>query len=285
MWLIELGSTGNGFMKRLTDLTQGLVDAPAFEYTIITIIILNGALLGLTTSPGLSERYGSWFSLGNQIALTIFIVEALLKMIASSPRVGGYFMDGWNIFDFLVIVFALIPATGQFAMIARLARLLRVLRLISAVRDLRLIVSALVRSIPSVGHIMMLMGIIVYIYAVMGYHLFHEGDPENWRNLGIAILTLFNVITLEGWTVVMYTALEIHSLAWLYFVSFVIVGTFVVINLFIAIIINNLDEAKLERLRDIERPVSREELLREIRATQDALNRLEARLGNDREDD
>ena len=272
-------------MKRYIEIIERLVEAPAFEYTIIAIIIFNGALLGVGTSPGLSERYGDWIQIGNMTALTIFIVEALLKMIAASPRLFGYFKDGWNIFDFLVIVFALIPATGQFAMIARLARLLRVLRLISTIRDLRLIVSALVRSIPSVGHVMMLMSIIVYIYAIMGYHLFHENDPDNWRNLGISLLTLFNVITLEGWTDVMAKAMETHPLAWLYFVSFVIVGTFVVINLFIAIIINNLDEAKLERLRDIETPVSREELVREIRATQDALIRLEARLDSDREQD
>ena len=268
-------------MKRLLDSTQRLVEAPAFEYTIIAIIILNGALLGVGTSPTLSERYGELIRIGSQTALVIFIAEALLKMVAASPRVAGYFKDGWNIFDFLVIVFALIPATGQFAMIARLARLLRVLRLISTIRDLRLIVAALVRSIPSVGHVMMLMSIIVYIYAIMGYHLFHENDPENWRNLGISLLTLFNIITLEGWTEVMDAAMEVHSLAWLYFVSFVIVGTFVVINLFIAIIINNLDEAKLERLREIETPVSREELIREIRATQDALQRLEARMDMD----
>ena len=268
-------------MRHVLDSTQRLVEAPAFEFTIIAIIILNGALLGLGTSPALSERYGELIRIGSQIALVIFIVEALLKMVSVSPRVAGYFKDGWNIFDFLVIVFALIPATGQFAMIARLARLLRVLRLISTIRDLRLIVAALVRSIPSVGHVMMLMSIIVYIYAIMGYHLFHENDPENWGNLGISLLTLFNIITLEGWTEVMYAAMEVHRLAWLYFVSFVIVGTFVVINLFIAIIINNLDEAKLERLREIEAPVSREELVREIRATQDALQRLEARMDLD----
>ena len=270
-------------MERLLESTRRLVEAPAFEYTIIAIIIFNGALLGVGTSSALSERYGELIRFGNQAALAIFIAEALLKMVAASPRAIGYFKDGWNIFDFLVIVFALIPATGQFAMIARLARLLRVLRLISTIRDLRLIVAALVRSIPSVGHVMMLMSIIVYIYAIMGYHLFHENDPDNWRNLGMSLLTLFNVITLEGWTDVMYKALETHPLAWLYFVSFVIVGTFVVINLFIAIIINNLDEAKLERLRDIETPVSREELIREIRATQDALERLEARLDIDRD--
>ncbi len=265
-------------MERLTQLSRRLTEAPAFELGIVAIIIINALLLGVGTSPTLDRGYGTWISIGYQLALAIFIVEALLKMTASSPRVAGYFKDGWNVFDFLVIVFALIPATGQFALIARLARLLRVLRLVSTIRDLRLIVTALVRSIPSVGHVIMLMSIIVYIYAIFGYHLFSEHDPENWRNLGVATLTLFNVITLEGWTVVMFTAMDLHPLAWAYFVSFVIVGTFVVINLFIAIIINNLDEAKLERLRDLERPVSREELLREIRATQEALQRLERRM-------
>ena len=265
-------------MTRTTQLARRVADAPAFEYFIIAVIIFNGALLGVGTAPALADRYGDWIELASQIALGVFIAEALLKMFAASPRALGYFKDGWNVFDFLVIVFALIPATGQFAMIARLARLLRVLRLISTIKDLRLIVAALVRSIPSVGHVMMLMGIIVYIYAIMGYHLFHETDPDNWGSLGAALLTLFNIITLEGWTDIMYAAMERHPLAWIYFVSFVIVGTFVVINLFIAIIINNLDEAKLERLRDIERPVSREELLRELRAAQEALSRLRERV-------
>jgi voltage-gated sodium channel len=180
-------------------------------------------------------------------------------------------------------VLSLIPTTGEFAMIGRLARLLRVLRLVSTVRELRLIVSALVRSIPSVGHVMMLMSIIVYIYAIIGYQLFHEHDPAHWRNLGTSVLTLFNIITLEGWTDVMYTAMKLHPMAWVYFTSFVVIGTFVAINLFIAVIINNLDEAKAERLRELEQPVSREELLRDIRATQMALLRLEERLDRDNE--
>ena len=270
-------------MKQLAHLSGRLVNSPWFEFFIIGVIIANGALLGLETSSAIDLAYGSWLHLGNQVALGVFIVEAALKMLALSPRPQRYFRDGWNIFDFLVIVFALIPATGQFAMITRLARLLRVVRLVSTVKDLRLIVAALVRSIPSVGHVIMLMSIVVYIYAIMGYHLFHEHDPENWRTLGISVLTLFNIITLEGWTVVMFTAMQQHPWAWLYFVSFVIVGTFVVINLFIAIIINNLDEAKLERLREMETPVSREDLLRELRVTQAALQRLEERLNNERQ--
>ena len=266
---------------RVVQLTHRLVNSHAFEYFIIAIIMGNAVLLGLGTSPTVEEEYGQWLRLGNDVALGIFIAEALLKMLALAPRPHRYFREGWNIFDFTVILLALVPATGQFAMVSRLARLLRVVRLITTIRDLRLIVAALVRSIPSVGHVMMLMGIVVYIYAIMGYHLFHEHDPENWRNLGISVLTLFNIITLEGWTQVMNTAMEKYPWAWIYFVSFVVMGTFVVINMFIAIIINNLDEAKAERLRELEAPASQEELLREIRATQAALARLERRLDDD----
>ena len=271
-------------MQQISLIADRLVNKAAFEYTIIALILLNGVFLGLGTSPVLEQQYGDLLHLGNQIILGVFIVEALLKMIALAPRVDMYFRDGWNVFDFLVIVFSLIPATGEFAMVARLARLLRVLRLISAIRELRLIVAALVRSIPSVGHVMLLMSIIVYIYAIIGYQLFHEHDPMHWRSLGISVLTLFNIITLEGWTVVMDNAMQLHSWAWVYFVSFVVAGTFVVINLFIAIIINNLDEAKAERLRELEPPVSRAELLRELRTTRDALRRLEQRLEVDNQD-
>ena len=271
-------------MQQISLFADRLVNKAAFEYTIIALILLNGVFLGLGTSPVLAQQYGDLLHLGNQIVLGVFIVEALLKMIALAPRVDMYFRDGWNVFDFLVIVFSLIPATGEFAMVARLARLLRVLRLISAIMELRLIVAALVRSIPSVGHVMLLMSIIVYIYAIIGYQLFHEHDPMHWRNLGISVLTLFNIITLEGWTVVMENAMQLHSWAWIYFVSFVIAGTFVVINLFIAIIINNLDDAKAERLKELQPPVSREELMLELRSTRNALQRLEQRLDEEFQD-
>ena len=265
-------------MTRLTHLSQRLVRTPAFEFGIVAVILINAALLGIGTSELLDRNIGDWIDIAFWVLLAIFIAEAVLKMTASEPRVVGYFRDGWNVFDFLVIVAALIPALGPMAMIARLARLLRVLRLISTIKELRLIVAALVRSIPSVGHVLMLMSIIVYVYAIIGYYLFHEQDPQNWGNLGTSLLTLFKIITLEGWTDILDTAMEFHPLAWMYFLTFVVVGTFVVINLFIAIIINNLDEEKIERLRELDQPVSREELIREIRSTQEALMRLERRL-------
>ncbi|GJL66184.1 MAG: hypothetical protein NPIRA05_11550 [Nitrospirales bacterium] len=263
----------------MKQIARRLVGAPVFERLIIGLILVNGVILGMETSPDLVEEYGVFFHLANHIILGVFILEAVLKMMAVAPQVSRYFNDGWNIFDFSVIVFSLIPATGEFAMIARLARLLRVVRLISTIPELRLIVSTLVRSIPSMIHVMTLMGVIFYIYAITGFQLFHEHDPTHWRSLGISLLTLFRVVTLEDWTDVMYKAMELHPFAWMYFVSFVVLGTFVVVNLFIAVVINNLDEAKAERLRELELPVTQEEILKDLRETQKALKRLEERLG------
>ena len=255
-----------------------IIFAPAFEYAIIGIIIANGVLLGLETFPSIHDHYWEWMQWGHRVTLWIFIVEAALKMFAVSPRVDRYFRDPWNVFDFSIIVFSLIPATGSFAVIARLARLLRLLRLVSTVKELRLIVATLVRSIPSMGHILILIGLIVYIYAIIGYQLFHRHDPDNWGGLGASILTLFNILTLEGWTDVMSKAMSVYPLAWIYFVSYIVIGTFVVVNLFIAVVINNLDEAKQEKLRSLEQPQSLESILRELRTTQRTLRQLEERL-------
>lgn len=255
-----------------------IVNQKLFEHFIIALILLNGVVLGLETSPQLVARYSDYLVLANNVILGVFILEALLKITAVAPRFRLYFADGWNLFDFSVVVLSLLPATGDFAMIARLARLLRVARLISTIPELRLIVSTLVRSIPSMGHVLLLMSIIFYIYAVAGYHLFHEHDPTHWRNLGLSLLTLFRVVTLEDWTDVMYKAMELYPMAWIYFVSFVVVGTFVIINLFIAVVINNLEEAKQEKLEELQAPTSRDEIIRELKQTQLALASLQKKL-------
>jgi voltage-gated sodium channel len=262
-------------MKRLA---LSIVEKPSFEYFIIGLILLNAVILGLETSPSIVAEYSEWLSLGNQLILGVFIIEALLKITAVAPKLKLYFGNGWNLFDFSIVVFSLIPATGEYAMIARLARLLRVARLISTIPELRLIISTLVRSIPSMGHVLLLMSIIFYIYGVAGYHLFHEHDPTHWETLGISLLTLFRVVTLEDWTDVMYTAMDMHPMSWIYFVSFVVLGTFVVINLFIAVVINNLEEAKQEQLDKLQRPPTKDEMLRELRQTQEAIASLQKKL-------
>ena len=141
-----------------------------------------------------------------------------------------------------------------------------------------LIVATLVRSIPSMGHVIMLMGVIFYIYGVTGYHIFHEHDPDNWGTLGSALLTLFQIVTLEGWVDVMETAMEAHRWAWIYFVTFVLIGTFVVLNLFIAVVINNLEASKMAELKELSAPTTRDEILAELRRTRDALIELERKL-------
>jgi voltage-gated sodium channel len=257
---------------------QRITSSSWFNNTITGVILLNAAVIGLDTSPDLTARYGAWFGLANQVFLAVYIIEAALKMIAEYPKIQNYFASGWNLFDFAIIVIALIPATGQLATLARLARLLRVLRLVSTLPELRLIVATLVRSIPSMGHVLALMSIIFYVYGVAGYHLFHDVDPTHWRNLGISLLSLFRIVTLEDWTDIMYAAMAMKPWAWMYFVSFVVLGTFVVVNLFIAVVINNLEEAKAERLRDLTLPPKPEEILRELRDTQVALTRIQSQL-------
>ena len=272
-------------VDKLRDLSGRLTKSHGFEYFIIALILANAVLLGVETIPQVAGIIGGWIGLGHKITVGVFIVEAALKVFAQWPRPDRYFRDGWNIFDFSIIVFSMIPATGSFAVIARMARLLRLLRLVSAVPELRLIVATLVRSIPSMLHIVALMSLMVYVYAIIGYQLFHEHDPEHWRNLGIALLSLFRVVTLEDWTDIMYKAMEYHPLTWIYFVSFVVFGTFVVINLFIAVVINNLDEAKQERLHQLEQAPTADSLLSELRATQQSLRRLEEQLQRRREED
>ena len=262
-----------------------LTKSQSFEYFIIGLILFNAVVLGLETIPSVVEEYSFWLGFSQQAILGVFIVEAALKIFALTPRGDRYFRDGWNVFDFSIIVLSLVPATGGFAVIARLARLMRLLRLVSAVPELRLIVATLVRSIPGMLHIVVLMSLMVYIYAIIGYQLFHDHDPEHWRNLGISLLSLFRVVTLEDWTDIMYKAMEFHPLAWIYFLTFVIFGTFVVINLFIAVVINNLDEAKQERLSKLEEPPTAENLLKEIRVTQQSLRRLEGQLQRRRDED
>lgn len=262
----------------LTEKAQRIVASSWFNHGITGIILLNAAVIGLDTWEPAVSRFGGALHTVNQVFLGIFVVEAIIKMAAHYPRVQGYFADGWNIFDFTIIVVSLLPSTGEMATVARLARLLRVLRLVSALPELRLIVTTLIRSIPSMFNVIALLSIIFYVYAVAGYHLFHDVDPTHWRNLGIALLSLFRIVTLEDWTDIMYAAMEAYWWAWAYFVSFVVMGTFVIVNLFIAVVLNNLDEAKQERLAELQSEPSYKEIVAELTRTRDALTRLEARL-------
>ncbi len=262
-------------MNRVRRVCQRVAAARTFDATIVAMILMTAVGLGIETSPTIGGRFGSAISLAYDVALAVFVVEAAVKLTAVAPRFARYFGDGWNLFDFTVLVLAFIPDTGDFALIARLARLLRVLRVITVVPQLRLIIATLIRSLPGLGNVMLLLSVVYYVYAVAGVHLFRDHDPVHWNSLGIALLTLFRVMTLEDWTDVMYVAMELHPMSWLFFVSFVMLAAVIMINLVIAVVINNLADARLEVTA-----ADGEETLRAIReeaaSARNALERIEA---------
>lgn len=261
----------------MNQVCRNITHHPLFEKFILGIIVLNGIVIGLETSPGLLAQHGHVFHFLDKLFLGIFVLEALMKITAEAPRVDRYFRQGWNLFDFTIVALSFLP-TGQFATTARLVRVLRLARLITGIPELRLIIMTLLRSLPGMFHIVILLGVLFYVYAVMGYYLFHTADPLHWGNLGSCLLTLFGIVTLEGWVESMKAVMHVHPLSWMYFVSFIVMGTFMFINLFVAVVINNLSEAKAERLKELETPVSKEEILKELKATKEALTRLEAKL-------
>jgi len=257
---------------------------PLFDYLILSLIIINAIVIGLETSAGLTREYGIIFEWIHRFIFTAFIAEAFLKITAEAPRFSRYFRQGWNVFDFTIILLSLLPMGDRFAMIARLVRVLRVARIVSILPELRLIISTLLRSLPSMIHIVMLLGVLFYIYGVTGHHFFHGTDPAHWGNLGTSLLTLFSIVTLENWVNIMSVVLPVHPFSWIYFVSFIVIGTFMFVNLFVAVVINNLSEAKKEKLEEMELPGTKQDLLKDLRDTKEALLRLEAKLDNKKTD-
>lgn len=250
-----------------------------FDRLVIGLIIFTAAIIGYEAFPSLmTPSLEARFDILHNIVLGAFILEAAIKMIALAPRSWHYFKSGWNCFDFSLIILSLLPIASEFAMLGRVLRLLRVLRLINSLPELRLIVETLVRSIPSMLHITILMSILFFIYGVLGFHLFHDHDPTHWQNLAYSLLTLFRIVTLEDWTDVMYKAMELSPFYALYFVSFVVVGTFVVVNLFIAVVINNLDEAKYAHLKKLEHPDLHDQLLNTMVDAKASIESLEQQL-------
>lgn len=261
-------------------LARRLVAAPAFERWLIALIVLNGIIVGLETNAGLAASFGGLFEFLDHAILAIFVAEAGIKIAARWPRPQDYFTDGWNLFDFGIIVLSLLPASGEFATVARLIRLLRVLRLVTALPKLRLMVATLVRCIPGMGHVLSLMALLFYVYGIAGYHLYAQHDPERWGTLGRALLTLFQIATLEAWTDIMHKAMGLGTLHWLYFVSFVLLGTFVVVNLFVAVVINSLEESHQEMAEADARRLTGTvpDALNDLRAVRSALAELDRRM-------
>ena len=243
-----------------------IADAAWFQNGITIVILLAGVLVGLETYPSLVERYHTPLHVGDQIILWIFVAEIVVKMAAEGKKPWRYFLDPWNVFDFIIVAACFLPFEGNAVTVLRLLRLLRVLKLVKALPKLQILVGALLKSIPSMVYVSVLLGMLFYVYAVAAVFLFGENDPLHFGNLEIAMLSLFRVVTLEDWTDVMYinmygcdrygyspdsvvacvSPVAQPLLAAAFFVSFVLTGTMIILNLFIGVIMSGMDEAQAE---------------------------------------
>ncbi len=250
-------------------LCKKIAQSKWFQNFIISVIILAGIMVGIQTYGEKVDQWTPIIDVIDWIILIIFTVEVFIKITAEGNQPQNYFKDTWNLFDFFIVVacFAgpFLGDNAEFLPVLRLIRILRVFKLVTALPELQLIVGALLRSIPSMAYISLLLGLLFYIYGAMAVFLFGPNDPIHFENLQTAILSLFRVITLEDWTDIMYInmygcdnygyegneALCTNSyaspvLASFFFVSFVLIGTMIVLNLFIGVIMNGMDEMKAE---------------------------------------
>ena len=250
---------------------KSIVNSKIFQRLILVTILLAGVVVGVQTYKAFAREHAIVLNTLDSFILGIFVIEAVIKILAEGNRPQNYFINPWNIFDFIIVVACLlgpvIDLGADFLPVLRLARILRVLRLVSAIPKLQLLVSCLLRSLPSMFYVSILLFLLFYIYGTMAVFLFAENDPIHFRNLQTSILSLFRVVTLEDWTDVMYINMygsenygySSNDLAkWtpissssplggaIFFVSFVLIGTMIVLNLVIGVIMNSMDESNAE---------------------------------------
>ncbi len=211
------------------------VEAPRFGRFILTLIVLTAIILGLETSKTISAQWGETLEFINNVFLFVFVIELLLRMYAWRLR---FFTDPWSLFDLIVVGISLIPASGPLA-ILRALRVLRVLRVISAVPSMRRVVTTLLGALPGLGAIAVLLSLIYYVFAVISTKMFGDAFPEWFGTIGASFYTLFQVMTLESWSMgISRPVMEEFPYAWMFFIPFILIATFTFLNLFIAIIVN-----------------------------------------------
>lgn len=272
-------------MNRLQRTAKAVTEHRGFNTFITAVIVVNAALLGLETWPAAMAAAGELLEVLDAIALAIFVVELLLKIVAQR---GRFFRDGWNVFDLVVVGIALTPAMDELSVLRSL-RVLRVLRLISVVPQMRAVVGALLASLPGMGSVIAVLAIAYYVAAVIATKVYGNTFPEWFGSIGESMYTLFQVMTLESWSMgIVRPVMEVHPFAWLFFVPFIVITSFAVLNLFIALIVNAMQAVHGEEDRRLQEEAEgrakdeRAELLRELRALRREVGELRSSLSRSR---
>lgn len=215
------------------------IESKKVQNIVIVTILLNAVILGLETSPAIKEGFGGSLKIIDKLCLIVFIVELLIKLTAYRWH---FFRSGWNVFDFLVVGVALVPNAGPWAVLRSL-RILRVLRLLTVAPSLRKVVTAFIHAIPGLSGVILVMAVFFYTMGVLSTNLFGDKFPEWFGTLGQSLFSLFQIMTLESWSMgIVRPVMEAYPWAWAFFVPFIIVATFTILNLFIGIIVSTMQE-------------------------------------------
>ncbi|WP_069471020.1 ion transporter [Candidatus Marithrix sp. Canyon 246] len=237
-----------------------------FELFVIFIIIFSALVVGVKTYS-ISPVMLQVISILDWLITIFFLIEICIRFISEENK-KDFFKNGWNIFDTLVVTISLIPIeNSEMAVVGRLIRIFRVLRMISIIPDLRILLTSLMKAMPQLGYIVLMLFIIFYIYAAVGSIFFEAINPTLWGNISISMLTLFRIMTFEGWADIMYESMAVYPLSWMYYLSFIFLTTFAFLNMVIGIVVNVLDEehraARLKKEQQTH-PLTLEDLDRKI---------------------
>ena len=218
------------------------LETPRVQRVVVAVILFNAVILGLKTDATIMAHWGGLLRWLDGASLGFFLVEIGLRIVAQGFR---YWRQGWNIFDFLVVAIALVPDAGAWSVLRGL-RVLRVLRLLTVVPQLRKVVAAFLHAIPGLSGVVAVMVVFLYTVAVLATNLFGQTHPEWFGSLGASLFSLFQIMTLESWSMgIVRPLMETHPWAWVFFVPFIIIATFTILNLFIGIIVSTMQELSL----------------------------------------
>ncbi|MFT5162092.1 MAG: voltage-gated sodium channel [Alteromonadaceae bacterium] len=241
----------------------GMRNNKSFEFFIMGVIIISAIMVGVKTYE-LSPLLVNTFIFLDWMITLIFLFEITIRFLAMEKRLD-FFKDTWNIFDTLIVTISLIPLEdSEMVLVARLVRVFRVLRMISIIPELRILMNSFFKALPRLGYVMALMFIIFYIYAAFGSLFFEKINPVLWGDIAISLLTLFRVMTFEGWTDILYEVMAVYPWGWLYFITFIFLTTFAFLNMVIGIMVNVLEEEHINETELNDRVVTLKDLHGEI---------------------
>lgn len=277
----------------MTRACRRIVDSRWFDPLMLAVIAVNAVVLGLETYERIEADAGAALDVANEVILGVFVVELLIRFAATGFKPGVYFRSGWNVFDFLVVTAGFVPGLRENATLLRIARLLRVVRAIRLLPDLRVLTVAVARSVPGVASLAVISLLLVYVYGMLGWLIFDEHDPDNFADVGQAMVTMFVLLTLENLPTYIEKGLELSDWTLLFYVSYVLLASFLIFNLFIGIVINSMEEARAIELQRAERALVDDDaanddeahalILRErVRSLRTALDQLERELASRR---